>query len=66
MDLPQRYTSLPDLLGMFLIQHKPPADPDAWSLPDDPVQVCEAPTRMPRSDAGCHFHDHGVQSIVVR
>src|SRR2546428_526467 len=21
---------------------------------------------MPRSDAGCHFHDHGVQSIVVR
>src|SRR2546426_10582649 len=21
---------------------------------------------MPRSDAWCHFHDHGVQSIVVR
>src|SRR3989442_3863239 len=21
---------------------------------------------MPRSDSGCHFHDHGVQSIVVR
>src|SRR5437773_10853185 len=21
---------------------------------------------MPRPEAGCHFHDHGVQSIVVR